>query len=196
MNAATTTDSAAPAQPAKGKGRKILLFTTAALVVGGGGVGAGLYATGHVPFVAQGPVEDPNQPQLVPRDGVSSGEVAAARARALRGEPDPRVFKATYLPLEGNFTSNLGSGGTFVQLGLGLSTFYDERVAQHVETHEMAIRSAILMTLSQADPNVVASVEGKQALKRELRNAVNAALTNKEGFGGIHEVHFTSFLMQ
>jgi flagellar FliL protein len=52
------------------------------------------------------------------------------------------------------------------------------------------------MTLSEADPAVVATAEGKQQLRLALRNAVNEVLTIKEGFGGIDEVYFTSFVTQ
>ena len=63
--------------------------------------------------------EDPNQPQLVVREGVSEDAAAEARqrARGRNGRPDPRVFQATYIPLEGNFTSNLRGGDAFVQIG-------------------------------------------------------------------------------
>jgi flagellar FliL protein len=65
-----------------------------------------------------------------------------------------------------------------------------------VQKHDMAIRSAILMTLTEQDPAVVTTVRGKQALKIALRNAINGVLTNREGFGGIDEVYFTSFVSQ
>ena len=71
------------------------------------------------------------------------------------------MFQATYIPLEGNFTSNLRGGDAFVQIGLGLSTYYDERVIENVERHEMAIRSAILMTLSEADPVEITTLSGQ-----------------------------------
>ncbi len=181
--------------PKKSGAKKIVLIALAVLLVGGGGAGAGLYAAGIAPF-GPGMAVDPNQPQLVPRDDVSSAQVAAALAAAQRGRPDPRVFKATYLPLEGNFTSNLAGGQAFVQVGVGVSTYYDEKVQTALRTHEMAVRSAILMTLSEADPAAVGTGQGKEALKGKLRDAVNAVLTNREGFGGIEEVHFTSFVTQ
>ena len=67
---------------------------------------------------------------------------------------------------------------------------------ENLDKHEMAIRSAILMVLSEQDPIAIATSEGKEALRQQLKNAVNRVLTNKEGFGGIDEVHFTSFVTQ
>ncbi len=183
----------APAKPKKWK--KIVLLTVAFLAITGGG-GAGLYASGLVPIGGGSAEPVPDLPQLAVREEVSSAAAAEAMVKARSGRPDPRVFKATYHPLEGNFTSNLNGGNAFVQVGLGVSTFYDERVIQNLQTHDMAIRSAVLMTLSEADPAALTTVQGKEALKGRLRNAVNGVLTNKEGFGGIDDVYFTSFVTQ
>ena len=182
-------------KPRRRMGRKLLLIVAGLFAVGGA-TGAGLYAMGAVPLAGHGPEEDPNLPHLVVREGVSDYAANAAKQRARRGSPDPRVFKATYYPLETNFTSNLRGGDAFVQIGLGVSTYYDERVIDNLRTHEMAVRSAILMTLSEQDPIEISTLRGKQALKAALRNAINNALTIREGFGGIDDVYFTSFVTQ
>ena len=180
--------------PKPKKGRKKLVLMLAVLVIAAGGGGAGFYFMGGMGEAKAG--EDPNRPHLVVREGVGAAAAAEAEARAERGRPDPRVFQATYHALEGNFTSNLGGGDAFVQLGLGVSTYYGEPVIANLETHQMAIRSAVLMTISQQDPVEILTLEGKTALKAQLRDAINEALTSREGFGGIDEVHFTSFVTQ
>lgn len=183
------------AEPAPKKKRgmgKLLMFLGLAVVLGGGGLGATLYASGMLDTGA----EHVDQPHLVPREGVSASRVAEAEARARSGRIDPQVFQATYHQIEQNFTSNLRGGNSFVQIGLGVSTYYDERVIENLNKHQMAIRSAILMTLSEQDPLVIASAEGKEQLRQQLKSAVNGVLTNKEGFGGIEEVFFTSFVTQ
>jgi flagellar FliL protein len=176
--------------------KKLLLLSVVLVAIGGGGAGAVLYASGGVLGGLYGGGADPDVPQLVPRDGANPASVEAARALAQQGRVDPRLFQSTYVPLEGNFTSNLRGGDAFVQLGLGISTFYDDRVIDNVRRHDMAIRSAILMTLTEQDPTAVTTLRGKQALKLALRNAINGVLTNQEGFGGIDEVYFTSFVTQ
>ena len=142
--------------------------------------------------------EDSHLPQLVVREGVSETAAAEARrrARARNGRPDPRVFQPTYHPIEGNFTSNLRGGEAFVQIGIGVSTYYGEPVIEQLRAHDMAIRSAVIMTLSEQDPDQVTTLQGKEALKEQLRNAINNALTIREGFGGIDDVYFTSFVTQ
>jgi flagellar protein FliL len=187
--------SEAENQPKKksGKLRKAVLML-GLLLVGGGGTGAGLWAAGLIPQAA-GAAEDPNRPKLVPRPGVSGDGLAAAIEKARKGKPDPRMFQPTYQALDGAFTSNL-QGDSFVQIGLGVATYYDERVLEHLKTHDMAVRSAVLMTLGEQSYLTISTSEGKNALKTELKNAINGVLTNKEGFGGIDEVYFTSFVTQ
>lgn len=185
---------AAPPKKKGGKMKKLVMLLGGVILLGGGGAGAALWATGW-PGAEHGG-EDPNQPHLVPKDEASADEVAAAKRAAHEGHVDAHVFQATYFALPQPFTSNLKGGQAFVQMGLGISTYYDERVVERVKKHDMAIRSAILMALSQADPLEVATAEGKEHLRQTLKNAVNNVLTSKEGFGGIDEVFFTSFVTQ
>ena len=176
-----------------GKLKKLILLLVALIVIGGGAAG-GYFAMGGFRHHADEP--NPDLPQLVVKEGVSDEAAAAARERARNGHPDPRVFQSTYLPLEGNFTSNLRGGDAFVQVGLGISTYYDTHVTENVTRNMMAIRSAVILTISEADPIEITTLQGKQRLKESLRNAINAVLTNREGFGGIDEVYFTSFVTQ
>lgn len=184
--------NAQPAPKKKGGKLKKLILIFLGLAVIGAGAAGGWYALGG----GHAAEADEDQPQLVVREGVGRAVADRARARAHTGRIDPRVFQATYIPLEGNFTSNLAGGDSFVQIGIGLSTFYDERVTAAVERHEMAIRSVILMTLSEANPVEITSLSGKDRLKQTLKNAINNVLTNREGFGGIDDVYFTSFVTQ
>ena len=186
----------AGAKPKKKGGRKKkLILILLVLLLGGGG---GYYAMYGLPGSHNTAAEEEHsdEPQLVLRDGISDAAATRARAAARTGRPDPRVFKTTYIPLEGNFTSNLRGGDAFVQIGLGLSTFYDDHVKENVERNMMAIRSAIILTLSEADPVEIRTLSGKEALKDALKDAINRVLTNREGFGGIDDVYFTSFVTQ
>ena len=182
---------AAPKKKKGGKKKKLILLLLVVLLGGGGGYYAMYGLPGSHSAAAEAHADEP---QLVVRDGVTASPEARARAR--QGRPDPRVFKTTYIPLEGNFTSNLRGGDNFVQIGLGLSTFYDDHVKDAVERNMMAIRSAIILTISEADPVEITTLSGKEALKNALKDAINRVLTNREGFGGIDDVYFTSFVTQ
>lgn len=182
--------------PPRPKGRKlksIALVAAAMIAVAGTAAGATFYFFGAS---HEAPEEDLSKPQLRPREDVSDDDVERATAAARRGRVDPRVFQATYIPIKDNFTANLKGGGAFVQIGLALSTYYDDRVVQNVETHQLAIRSAVLMTLSEQDPVLMTTAEGKEQLKRQLASAINQVLEQREGFGGIDNVYFTSLVTQ
>ena len=84
----------------------------------------------------------------------------------------------------------------FIQVGLAVATHYDDRVIQNLRTHEIAVRSAVLMTLSETTEEQVFTVEGKRQLQKRLVDAVNDVLKQKEGFGGIGNVYFTNFIVQ
>jgi len=188
-------DAGAPPKKKGGKKKKLILLLLVVLL----GAGGGYYAMYGLPGSGGGHAEEEEhaeQPQLVVKDGVSEAAAERGRAAARTGRPDPRVFKTTYIPLEGNFTSNLRGGDAFVQVGLGLSTFYDDHVKENVERNMMAIRSAIILALSEADPVEITTLTGKEALKNALKDAINRVLTNREGFGGIDDVYFTSFVTQ
>ncbi len=157
------------------------------MLLAGGGAGVGWWQASGAHAAT------PTGPQLVAREDAEDSDVAAARARG--GRPDPRLFKASYIPIEGNFTSNLGGTG-YVQLSIGARTFYDERVGQAVTLHQMAIRSAVLAALSEESPEELATAQGKHALRRRLADTINQVLRSNEGFGGIDDVYFTGFVMQ
>ncbi len=187
------TEAATTPPKKKGKAKKFLLIGVGLAVLAGGGAGAAVFAGLIGP--AQGPVE-PDRPKLVLREGVSEADASAYFSPTGDKRPDASKFVASYYPLEENFTSNLQGGTGFVQVGLGVSTFYDERVLEAVKTHEMAIRSAILLSLSEQEAAGLSTPQGKDALKTRLRIAVNDVLKKKEGFGGIDDVYFTSLVIQ
>ncbi len=200
-------DKPKPEKPAKGGKLKTILFALVGLlVIGGGGAAAGYFIAGSGTASAHAP--DPDVPQLVLRAGADgeahaappaapAGGLAAAGAPA-GGEPriDTSQYTATYHTIETPFTSNLNESDAFVQMSLGVATYYDSRVIENVVAHEPAIRSAVLMQLAAADEVMLASPQGRQQLQRDLTRAINATLRERTGFGGIDNIYFTSFVVQ
>jgi len=181
--------------PAKKKGgmKKILLIAAGALVLVGGGVAAGIYASGAGLAGSHGPAVDPNAPRLVRIDGHEEEPGHGPKAGE---QPDPKVYKASYYVMEQPFTSNMRDSDGFAQISLGVSTFYDSRVLDRVKDNEVAIRSAILMTLADQDAFVIGTPEGKRALQNKLRDTINETLTRATGYGGVNDVYFTNFIIQ
>ena len=84
----------------------------------------------------------------------------------------------------------------FLQIGVGLSTQYDEAILENVESNLPAIRAAILATLSDYSEEDVVGREARTALSEDLKATINATLEELEGFGGVEGVLLTSFVMQ
>lgn len=207
MPAKKTTAAPAAGPKKTSKLKVVLIGGSAALALVAGGLGAGLYAS-HA-FSPSGPAEDPLRPKLVERG--ENGDTASDGGAGEGKEPppkigtvsvtsdtvavDPRRFEVTYVPLDQPFTANLANGG-IIQVGLSFATYYDHRVVENVKRQTVPIRSAALMVLSEEDPSILSTPAGKQALQRELTKAANRVLREKEGFGGIDNVYFTSLVIQ
>ena len=110
--------------------------------------------------------------------------------------PDEEIFATTYYEFPGNFTTNLKESKKFLQISLGVSTQYDEQVMANVDSHQLALRSEILTIMSTFSPADIAGREGKQKLADSLKEGINNTLVKVEGFGGVENVHFTSFVLQ
>lgn len=177
--------------PKKGGKKKLIMIVAGALVLGGGGVGAGLWASGGGGHEKKKEVD---HPKLVSKEGEHADEDAGGPQGL--GNFDHHDYKASYVEIEKPFTSNLRDTGSLVQVALGVSTYYDERVVEAVKANDTPIRSAVLMKLADQDPDVISTPEGKKALQKALKNAVNDVLVSKEGFGGVDDVYFTSFIVQ
>ena len=128
---------------------------------------------------------------------VAEEEVAADEASKVAKEaPEVEAFITTYFEFPGTFTTNLMNSRKFAQVGIGVSTQYDESVMVNVESHQLALRSEILNAMSEFSEQDVQGKAGRVLMADALRDSINAKLMLLEGFGGIEEVHFTSFVLQ
>jgi flagellar protein FliL len=98
--------------------------------------------------------------------------------------------------MDKDFTSNLQNSVHYIQVGLAVSTPYDDSVVENLKTNEIAVRSAILMALGDTTEDEVFTSDGKKKLQARLVVAINTVLKQKEGFGGISNVYFTNFVVQ
>jgi flagellar protein FliL len=188
-------DAPAEAAPKKkgGKGKKLILFIALPLLLIGGGAGAGIYASGGLGKKDPHAEEEANRPKLMLK---GEGEHGTPDTGPVPKVIDPGKYQATYYPMETPFTSNLRDTDGFVQLGLGVSTFYEEKVIENVKRADMPVRSAVLEVLADSSANALNTPDGKEQLRVRLRDAINKVLKEDEGFGGIASVYFTSFIIQ
>lgn len=201
-------DDAAPKK--KGKMKKILIGGVALLVLVGGGVGAGVYAAGSgligghkdAAAVDHGPKLIPKSEQKKAGGDEGGGHGGGEQSAAPHGgTPTPAgsggdKYASNYYALDKEFTSNLQDSDHFIQVGVAVSTPYDETVIEHLKTNDIAVRSAILMALGDTTEDQVFTSAGKRQLQTRLAAAINATLKQKEGFGGVSNVYFTNFVVQ
>jgi len=204
------------AKKKKGGGMKMILLLVVGIVVGGAGAAGGLYAAGFFSPKEEGPKEDPNKPVLVLAgetaedvakahgggEGGKHGDAGAAAGHApghgvdLPAPANPAAYQATYFQLQAPFTSNMSDTDAFAQISIAISTYYDLRVIDAIKTHEMAIRSQVLMMLAQQPEEALSTPQGKQALQGKIKGIINDILKQKTGYGGVDNVYFTSFVIQ
>tara|TARA_X000000950_G_scaffold198020_1_gene238466 strand:- start:310 stop:942 length:633 start_codon:yes stop_codon:yes gene_type:complete len=110
--------------------------------------------------------------------------------------PEEELFATTYYEFPGNFTTNLKGSKKFLQVSIGVSTQYDEQVMANVDSHQLALRSEILGIISEFAADEVSNRDGKKLLANKLKDGINEILEEVEGFGGVEDVHFTSFVLQ
>lgn len=183
----------------KGKGGgKMKLIIGAVLLIGMGAGGAyGAVAMGYLGPRHEGE-SGPDVPQLVSKgevDPYAVGGETEGEGAAVHGEGGSE-YRTVYYSFEEGFTSNLKDSPGLVQVSLAASTRHDGRVIQWLEMHELAVRSAILVELANTVEDDVYTVEGKQRMQERLTQAINAVLEEQEGFGGVENVHFRTFLVQ
>jgi flagellar protein FliL len=205
----TKTDDAAPAKKKGGK-MKLLVMVGGVLVLLGGGVAGGVYAASSGLIGGHAAAAEEHGPKLVPKsDQKRAGEGGAegghgggeGEAKPAVGMPTPAgkggdQYASNYYQLDKDFTANLQDSVHFVQVGVAVSTPYDDTVIENIKTNEIAVRSAILMALGDTSEDQVFSTEGKRDLQNRLVKAINATLQQKEGFGGVSNVYFTNFVVQ
>lgn len=151
----------------KGGSKKLILILVAVLVLGGGGVGAFLALGGS------GNEED--------------GEFEDEEEFEDEGEG---VLPAAVLPLE-TFIVNLQVKGSFLKTTIQLE-FAEPTLPPTVESDIPKIRDSVIRILSSKESADILSPDGKEALRQDLRDAVNETL----GAEDVTQVYFTEFIIQ
>ncbi|MBL81814.1 MAG: flagellar biosynthesis protein FliL [Rhodospirillaceae bacterium] len=182
----------------KGAILRILIFVVAGLVLIGAGLGGGYILFGGSQPDPSDEIESIIEKKMAEADAERQAEEEAAlnNEKVVKETPEIETFVTTYFEFPGDFTTNLRESRKFLQVGLGVSTQYDDEVISNVEDHQLALRSEILNVMSEFSEEDIQGKQGREALARALADGVNAKLMQLEDFGGIEEVHFTSFVLQ
>ena len=194
---------------------KLILMIVGGIVLLGAGLGIGMFIGGDDwsdPSTEISQIiekkENPEASEEEPKEGEELAEECAEEEKDADGNcpvgpkkipkitPEQEIFATTYYEFPGNFTTNLKDSKKFLQLSLGVSTQYDEQVMANVDSHQLSLRSEILTIMSTFSADDIAGREGKQKLADALKEGINEVLVKVEGFGGVENVHFTSFVLQ
>ncbi|HZU64773.1 MAG TPA: flagellar basal body-associated FliL family protein [Novosphingobium sp.] len=190
------TESEAP--PKKGKGPLMLIIVAVAMLAVGGG---GAFAMVKLGVLGGGEkVHEDNSPKLIHKGDT---DPFAPKAEGGKEGATPEVegdggspFKTSYYNFSEDFTSNLKNSSALIQVSLACSTHRDGRVLMWLKKHELAVRSAMLEVLADTPEDDVNTIQGKERLQKRLADAINHVLTQEEGFGGVDNVYFKTFLVQ
>ncbi len=164
----------------------------AAILVGGG------FAGGYVYFAKPfSPAQDMLrliEPEAAAQaDAAATGEMPEKVAKEM---PETDLFVTSYFTFPDALTSNLMNSKSFLQVQVGVSTQYDAQVITNVETHKLALQSDMLAVMATFTAEDLAGTAGRKRLADALKDAVNERLKTLEGFGGVEDVFFPSFMMQ
>ena len=110
--------------------------------------------------------------------------------------PEVDSYETTYFEFPGDFTTNLKDSRKFLQVSVGVSTQYDEKVMEIVDQHQLSLRSEILSTISDFTEEDIAGSDGKKKLSVKLIEVLNKKLDDLKEFPGIEDVYFTAFILQ
>ncbi|KRA82846.1 flagellar basal body-associated protein FliL [Altererythrobacter sp. Root672] len=184
-------------KPKKGKGMILMIGLGIVLIAAGGGGAFALVQTGVIGG-AHG--EEDNKPKLVRKGDEDPYAPAPAKgeeggAELVYGDGGSK-YRTAYYRFPEEFTSNLRNSDGLVQLSLAASTRYDGRVLMWLGEHQLAIRSRLLVEIANASAEEVETPQGKAALQKRLTAAINDVLLKAEGFGGVDNVHFLTFIVQ
>ena len=192
-----------PRKKKKGKGLMFKAIAALVMVAAGGGGTFALVRSGmlgsaeqaekkkekDVPKLIKKGEEDPYAPKTEAKEGEGEG------GEEVEGEGGS-LYKTSYYAFTEDFTSNLKNSSSLVQINIACSTRRDGRVLMWLKKHELAIRSEILVVLADTPEEDAFTPEGKDRLQKRLTSAINTVLSATEGFGGVDQVYFKSFLVQ
>ena len=193
-------------EPKKSGLVKIIIFVVAGILLIVIGLGIGYFMFGGEP--EPDPSAEVNQiiegkntkaketeKQKENEEGEVVGEDGLIK-KNVKSIPEVDSYETTYFEFPGDFTTNLKGSRKFLQLSVGVSTQYDEKVMEVVDSHQLALRSEILSTVSDFTEEDISGSDGKKKLSDRLLTVLNAKLETLKEFPGIEDVYFTAFILQ
>ena len=129
-----------------------------------------------------------------PKDkgGAEHGKVESKKEEHV--EQKPVIYLALTPAFSANFKNN--SEARLVQIEIAVAST-DQGVIDAVTKHAPMLRNNILMILGGDDPTLLKTAEGKEALRKKIKEEIKKVILEQTKFKkGVDEVYFTGFVMQ
>lgn len=168
------------AEPATGGGKKKMLILAVAAIVLIAASAGGMY------FVLGG--GDAAEP-------VAGAELEGVATEEEVVEVDPEA-EPIYFAMSPAFLINFEQDGRtrYLQIEMQVMSF-DQAVIDKVEANMPAVRNDLILLLSDQDYPSLATVEGKDGLRKEVLDSINKVVRAKGAFR-LENVYFTGFVVQ
>ena len=192
-------------EPKKSNLLKIIIFVVGGFLLIAVGLGIGYFLFGGEPepdpsaevnqIIEGKEAEKKKTEEIENKEGEEEGEDGIIK-KNVKAIPEVDSYETTYFEFPGDFTTNLKGSRKFLQVSVGVSTQYDEKVMEVVDSHQLALRSEILSTISDFTEEDISGSEGKKKLSERLMVVLNKKLESFDEFPGIEDVYFTAFILQ
>ena len=192
-------------EPKKGNLLKIIIFVVGGILLIAVGLGIGYFLFGGEPepdpsaevnqIIEGKEAEKKKTEDAENKEGEAEGEDGIIK-KNVKAIPEVDSYETTYFEFPGDFTTNLKGSRKFLQVSVGVSTQYDEKVMEVVDSHQLALRSEILSTISDFTEEDISGSDGKKKLSERLMVVLNKKLETLDEFPGIEDVYFTAFILQ
>ncbi len=192
-------------EPKKSNLLKIIIFVVGGILLIAIGLGIGYFLFGGEPepdpsaevnqIIEGKEAEKKKTKDVENKEGKEEGEDGLIK-KNVKAIPEVDSYETTYFEFPGEFTTNLKGSRKFLQVSVGVSTQYDEKVMEVVDSHQLALRSEILSTISDFTEEDIAGSDGKKKLSERLIVVLNKKLETLDEFPGIEDVYFTAFILQ
>ena len=192
-------------EPKKSNLLKIIIFVVGGILLIAVGLGIGYFLFGGEPepdpsaevnqIIEGKEAEKKKTKDDENEEGIEEGEDGLIK-KNVKAIPEVDSYETTYFEFPGEFTTNLKGSRKFLQVSVGVSTQYDEKVMEVVDSHQLALRSEILSTISDFTEEDISGSDGKKKLSERLIVVLNKKLETLDEFPGIEDVYFTAFILQ
>ena len=192
-------------EPKKSNLLKIIIFVVGGILLIAVGLGIGYFLFGGEPepdpsaevnqIIEGKEAEKKKTEEVENKEGAEEGDDGIIK-KNVKAIPEVDSYETTYFEFPGDFTTNLKGSRKFLQVSVGVSTQYDEKVMEVVDSHQLALRSEILSTISDFTEEDISGSDGKKKLSERLMVVLNKKLESLDEFPGIEDVYFTAFILQ